>query len=147
MDEIMSSTKCKICEHYLFGIGRCKFCNFQYDDSLPWTSDDWDIFDVDSEVEWSFLQIQYRLKSCGVDCLQVLDWWDNSVIVLIGVRAFPSKVASALGVNEECISSDADIGIMVINLYQEKAMRTLFKDTVNDRDVTVDELLGGEDEL
>lgn len=144
----MDNMKCHICSNYLHGLERCKYCEFEYDESLPWCDDtEWDIFDVDSEVEWSFLQIQYRLKSKGVDCLQVLDWWDNSVIVLIGVVAFPWKVARALGVHEECISSDSDIGIMVINLYKEKAMRTLFKDTVNDEEVTVDELLGGEDEL
>jgi rubredoxin len=96
----MDKMKCHICSNYFHGLGQCKYCEFEYDDSLPWTTDtEWDIFDVDSEVEWSFLQIQYRLKSRGVDCLQVLDWWDNSVIVLIGVRAFPSKVAEALKVH------------------------------------------------
>ena len=119
----MEKMICKICDNYLFGLDRCKYCSFEYRDDLPWTSDDFDIFEIDSDMEWSFLQIQYRLKSKSINCLQVLDWADNNVLVLIGVHGSPCKVAKALRVHEECISSDSDIGIMVINLYQEKAIR------------------------
>ena len=117
--------KCHICSNYLQGIERCKYCSFEFDDGLPWTNDvDFDIMDIVDEVEWSFLQIQYRLKSKGIDVLQVLNWYDDNSIVLTGVRAYPEKVARALGVNQECIVSDSDVGIMVINLFKEKVMRT-----------------------
>ena len=122
---MMDKNRCHICENYLHGIERCKYCSFEYDDNLPWTNDvDWDIFEIDDDVEWSFLQIQYRLKSKGIDVLQVLNWGDDDSIVLTGVRAYPEKVAKALGVNTECIVSDSDVGIMVVNLFKEKVMRT-----------------------
>ena len=108
----------------MHGLKQCKFCVFQYDDSLPWTDDsEWDVLDIDDDAEWSFLQIQYRLKSRGIDCLQVLNWADGDSIVLIGIRAFRDVVAKALGVNEECIEEDGEIGIMVVNLFKEKYLR------------------------
>lgn len=117
--------KCHICANYMQGIERCKYCSFEFDDDLPWTNDvDFDILNIDNDVEWDFLQIQYRLKSKGIDVLQVLSWWDNNILVLIGIRAYADKVAMALGVNRECIVEDLDIGIMVINLFKEKVMRT-----------------------
>ena len=117
--------KCHICSNYLHGIERCKYCSFEYDDNLPWTNDtEFDIFSIDDDVEWSFLQIQYRLKSKGVDVLQVYNWYpDDNCIVLIGVRAYPDRVARALGVHRDCIVSDLDAGIMVVNLYMEKCLR------------------------
>ena len=125
----MDKMKCHICDNYLHGLERCKYCSFEYRDDLPWTNDvEWDIFDIDDDVEWSFLQIQYRLKAKGVDVLQVINWCDGDAIVLIGVHAYPSKVAMALQVSEECISSDLDMGIMVVNLFKEKCLRTYFKD-------------------
>ena len=121
----MDKMKCHICSNYLHGIERCKYCSFEYDDDLPWTNDvDWDIFAIDDDTEWSFLQIQYRLKSKGVDCLSVYNWYpDDNCIVLVGVRGRPDRVADALGVNQECIVSDLDVGIMVVNLYMEKCLR------------------------
>lgn len=120
----MDKMKCHICGNYLHGIDRCKYCSFEYDDNLPWTYDvDWDIFEIDDDVEWSFLQIQYRLKSKGIDCLQVINWFEDNVIILVGVKAFPERVAKALKVHPESIASDSDIGIMVINLFKEKYLR------------------------
>ena len=85
---------------------------------------DWDIFELDDEGEWSFLQIQYRLKDYGIDCLQVLNWFpDDNSIVLMGVRGYPERVAKALGVHMDSIVSDSDVGIMVINLFKEKYLR------------------------
>ena len=117
--------KCHICSNYLHGINRCKYCSFEYDDDLPWTNDtEWDIFSIDDDVEWSFLQIQYRLKSKGIDVLQVWNWCpDDNAIVLVGVRAYPDKVAKALQIHRESIVSDLDVGIMVINLFKEKYLR------------------------
>ena len=141
---IPDPSKCHICENYLHGIGNCKFCHFEYDDSLPWTTDNFDIFSLDDDCEWSFLQIQYRLKSKGINVLQVLNWWGDNPIVLFGVTAHPSKVAKALGVNEDCIVSDLDIGIMIINLFKEKALRTIFRN-VDGEDVSFAELLEGKE--
>lgn len=120
----MDSVKCKICTNYLYGIKRCKFCEFEYNDGLPWTNDiEWDIFDIDDEVEWSFLQIQYRLKSKNIDVLQVINWFDDNVIILIGAKASSRDIADCLQVHEESMVQDQDIGITVINLFKEKWLR------------------------
>ena len=67
----MMTKKCDICSNFLHGIDRCKFCNFEFDESLPWTDDsEWDILNLDfDETEWPHLQLMYRLKAKGIDCL------------------------------------------------------------------------------
>ena len=113
--------KCRSCRNFLWKLNNCKFCSYEHIDN----KNDWDILDLDDEEEWSFLQIQYRLKDKGIDCLQVINWFDGNVVILIGVRAYPEKVARALNVHQAVISDDSDIGIMVINLFQEKYVRGL----------------------
>ena len=117
--------KCHICCNYLHGVERCKYCHFEYDDDLPWTNPcEWDILDIDEDVEWSFLQIQYRLKSKDIDCLQVFNWFEGDAILITGIREIhPDRISHALGVHKECISLDADAGICVINLFMEKYLR------------------------
>lgn len=116
--------KCRVCKHYISEDQGCNKCEFDWSDEYPPVLDDeWDIFNIDDDVEWSFLQIQDRLKYNGIDCLQVLNWYDDNAIVLIGVKAYGDRVAKALGVHEECISEDLDIGIMVVNLFKEKWLR------------------------
>ena len=116
--------KCRVCKHYISEDQGCTKCEFDWSDEYPPVLDDeWDIFNVDDDVEWSFLQIQDRLKYKGIDCLQVLNWYDGNAIVLIGVKAYGERVAKALGVNRECISEDLEIGIMVVNLFKEKWLR------------------------
>lgn len=118
--------KCSTCVNYLQGIDRCKYCNYEYGKTIPLESDqEWDILKLDDEIEWSFLQIQYYLKSKGIDCLQVINWFDDNIVILIGAKAYPEKIARVLKVHKEVISSDGEIGIMVINLYHEKHLRGL----------------------
>ena len=122
---MLNQDKCHNCENYLHGLERCKFCSYQFDDSLAWNDNSkWDIFEIDDEIEWSFLQIQYRLKAHGIDCLEVINWCPNdNVIVIFGVKSYPEKVAEVLGVHRDSIVSDSEIGIMVINLFMEKYFR------------------------
>ena len=133
--------KCRVCDHYINSEDTCEFCDFKWSTEYsPWT-DDWDIINIDDDVEWSFLQIMYRLKAFNVDCLQVFNWFEGDAILITGIREmYPDRIAKALGVHKECISLDADIGICVVNLFMEKALRTFFKD-VNGEDITVAELL------
>ena len=59
--------KCRVCDHYINWEDTCEFCDFKWSTEYsPW-SDDWDIFDIDDDVEWSFLQIQDRLKYHDID--------------------------------------------------------------------------------
>lgn len=116
--------KCRVCENYLRGVDTCKFCHFEWALEYPPTDDyGWDVLDLDDDVEWSFLQIMDRLHYKGIDVLQVINWFDDNVIILIGVKDYADKVARALGVHEDCIVSDLDLGIMVINLFKEKWLR------------------------
>lgn len=129
----MNIEKCKICTNYLHGIERCKYCVFEYDDDLPWTNDiEWDIFEIDDDVEWSFLQIQYRLKSKGIDCTMVLNWLNNNILVILGTKSYHSKIARALGVHEDTITSDSEYGIVIVNLFHEKYIRGLLNEDNGD---------------
>ena len=116
--------KCHICENFYHGIGRCKFCHFDFDEGLPWTDDSqWDIFEMDDDTEWSHLQLQYRLKSKGIDCLSADIWFDNNMAYILGPKADKYRIARALGIHEEVIYDDFERGWFLINLFQEKFLR------------------------
>lgn len=120
--------KCRVCEHFISEQQGCSKCDFEWSTVYPPVLDDeWDILKLDDELEWSFLQIQDRLRFKSIDCLLVINWFDNNVVLLFGVRAFADRVADALGVHRECISEDTDYGIMVVNLFQEKYLRRELK--------------------
>ena len=102
-------------------IDTCKFCHFEPDEF--YTRDDWDILDLDDDVEWSHIQILNRLHSKGLPCLFVDMWSDNNLAWLIGCNVFTWKLAEVLGIHEECIYNHADQAFVVLNLYQEKCIR------------------------
>lgn len=124
--------KCDLCKHREY-IGttdpfrlsdyKCKYCNFEYDEELPYHKDDWNILDLDDDFEWSHLQILYRLHMKKVPCLAVDIWADNNMAVLVGCNAFPSKIASALNIHEDVIYVCGDTTMVIINLYMEKSLR------------------------
>lgn len=116
--------KCKICNKYNFNTDECSLCDFEFSDELYWNNDDeWDILNLDDDYEWSYLQIQYRLKSKNIECLFADMWTDENMAYIIGVMGNKSSVAEALGVHEEVIYDVPDKGIMLINLFQEKYIR------------------------
>ena len=115
--------KCEICNNYTNG--ECKFCNFEY--HRWYHSDDWNILNLDDDYEWSHLQIQYRLKAKNIDCLSADIWWDNNLAYIIGAKAHKEAVADALGVNRECVYDNSEMGLMILNLFQEKFLRGLIK--------------------
>ena len=115
--------KCHICSNYLHGIDRCKYCSFEYDDTLPWTNDEWDILDMDDDAEWSHLQIMYRLKAKGIECLYADIWYKNNLAIIVGAKADSETVAMALGVNPEVVYDAGDLPLLIINLFQEKCLR------------------------
>lgn len=105
----------------MYGLDSCKFCHFEYDEF--YTRDDWDIFELDDDEEWSHLQVLKRLHSKNLPCLFVDMWTDNNMLVLIGCNVFSNKLAEVLGVHEECIYNESDQAFVIINLYQEKCLR------------------------
>lgn len=128
----MMRNKCRMCKHYVFDPTKaysdtdyciCEYCNFEYDEDLPYDDDNWDIFELDDDFEWSHLQILDRLDRKGVPCIAVDIWTDNNLAILIGCTAFQYKIASALNIHEEVIYIIGDTTMVVINLYMEKCLR------------------------
>ena len=117
-------SKCEICKKYDFNKEECGECEFEYDSGLYWNNDDeWDIFSMDDDYEWSHLQLQYRLKSKNIECLSADIWFDNNMAYVLSPKASKGKVAEALGVHEECVYDDFEKGWMLINLFMEKYLR------------------------
>lgn len=118
--DIKRNERCNYCNNYMVNIDRCKFCNFEADEW--YTRDDWDILNLDDDIEWSHLQILYRLLSKGLPCLFV-NMWNDDIVYLSGCNVFPSKIAKVLNIHQECIYNESDQAFMIINLYQEKCIR------------------------
>lgn len=132
MFSVNKNEKCNYCKNYLDNIDKCKFCQFEYDEF--YTRDDWDILDLDCDMEWTHLQILYRLHSKGLPCLFVDIWSDNNLAILLGCNVFTSKIADVLGVHEECIYNWSDQSMIIINLYMEKDIRKKEKESVSCED-------------
>ena len=124
--------KCRICENYLVGLDTCKFCSFELcDDYPPCNDDEFDILDLNDDVEWSHLQILDRLHSKGLSCSFADIWSDNNIAMLLGCNVFTSKIAEVLGVHEESIYNWTDQAMIIINLYQERCVRENEKEKDN----------------
>ena len=116
--------KCRICDNYLAGADTCKFCHFEWARDYPPTDDvEWDILNLDDNIEWTHLQILDRLHYKGIECLMTDIWYDSNLAYLIGVHADTDKVARALGVHKEIIFNDIEHGWMILNLFMEKYLR------------------------
>lgn len=113
--------KCEYCANYLEGIDSCKFCHFEYDNF--YTRDNWNILDLDDNIEWSHLQILNRLHAKGLPCSFADIWVDNNIVLLLGCNVFTYKIAEVLGVHEECVYNWSDQAMIIINTFQEKCIR------------------------
>ena len=114
--------KCRFCKNYLYGVDRCKFCHFEYEDEY-YTRDDFDVLNLDEDYEWIHLQILNRFHALNLPCSFADIWSDNNIIILLGCNVFTSKIAEVLGVHEECIYNWSDQAMVVINTYMEKCIR------------------------
>ena len=85
---------------------------------------EWDIFDLDDDVEWSHLQIMNRLKVKGIECV-FADMWHDDMAFILGCNAKSSDVASALGLHEDAVYNDFEHCMILLNLFQEKYLRGL----------------------
>ena len=74
-------------------------------------------------MEWSHLQLQYRLQTKNIECLFADIWSDNNIAFIIGCKANSSRVANALNIHEEAIYDDFEHSFMIINLFMEKYLR------------------------
>lgn len=116
--------RCSYCENYLSKLDRCKFCHFEKDkDYNPFLVDDWDIMDLDNDVEWGHIQILKRLNSNGVECIGADIWFDKNMAYLMGCFADTDKIARVLGLHKESVYGNLDNGLVLLNLYQEKDLR------------------------
>ena len=116
--------KCKFCKNYMCGIDGCKFCHFEFDEEYtPYKSDDWDILNLDENGDWEHNQIRDRLHLKGIDCYHA-DIWVNDMAYLIGCNANTSELARVLNMHEEAIYNQYEQGFVILNLYQEKQLRS-----------------------
>lgn len=113
--------KCSFCANYLSELDRCKFCSFEYEER--YSGDDWDILELDDDIEWSHKQILNRLHSKGIDCISADIWFDNDCAFLLGCFAYTDKVARALNLHNESVYGNLDNGLVILNLYKEKQLR------------------------
>lgn len=112
-----------MCENYISGIDRCKYCEFKWNEE--YTKDDWDIFKLDDEYEWSHRQIMYRLHAKGVECILADIYCDENIAYLIGCYESASKIANALNIHEDTVYNGSDNGLVIINLFYEKYLRSI----------------------
>ena len=119
----MVLNRCRVCKNLNPNTEKCNFCNFEYNEIFKLESDDWDIFGLDDELEWSHLQIMYRLKAEGIECLSADIWFDENLAIVIGADASKGDVASALNVNEKVVYDLGVKPLYIINLFEEKYLR------------------------
>lgn len=113
------------------GLDTCQFCDFEWKDDEPWCRDDWDIFKLNDDYEWSHIQLMHRLNYKGIQHFWADMWTDDNLAIIVGVVAFKHKVAEALNIHEECIYDWSDHSIMIINLYQERMIREKGKSAIS----------------
>ena len=82
---------------------------------------------MDINYEWTHLQIMYRLKAKGFDCLSADIWGNDEIAYILGCSASKDEIASALGVHKETVYSDYERGWIIINLFQEKYLRGMLE--------------------
>ena len=119
-----SMERCRVCDNYLRGAETCKYCQFEWAVDYPPTSDgEWDILDLDDNIEWSHLQIIDRLYAKGIECLSADIWYENNLAYIIGAKASRERVAEVLGVHDEVVYEQPELCLMILNLFQEKYLR------------------------
>lgn len=115
--------KCRICKNFDYGSESCGNCDFIMVDEYDPTNDDWDILNLDPELDWEHFQIMGRLYSKNIECLSADISYDDNTAIIIGCTSHTSKVASALNIHQECIYEFNDGMLLVLNLYHEKCLR------------------------
>lgn len=116
--------KCRFCKNFDYGSESCGNCDFIVADEYDPSNDDWDILNLDSELDWEHFQIMGRLYSKGIECLFADISYDDNTAVLIGCNSYSTrKVASALNIHQECIYVFNEGMLLVLNLFEEKCLR------------------------
>ena len=113
--------KCRICKNFDYGSESCGNCDFMVADEYDPNNDDWDILNLDSELDWEHFQIMNRLYSKNIECLFADISYDNNIAIIIGCTHI-GKVASALNIHQECIYEFNDGMLLVLNLLEEKCL-------------------------
>lgn len=116
-------SRCGFCKNYNYHSKECNFCSFEYEEAFHLESDDWSIFGLDDDLEWSHLQIMYRLKAKGIECLSADIWFDENLAIVIGADASAVDVANALNVSEKVVYDVGLKPLYIINLFEEKYLR------------------------
>ena len=112
--------KCENCNNYIKKLDTCKFCHFEEKET---EESDWDILNIDETKEWGHIQILDRLHSRNIDCFKADMWSGDNMALLYNCKASEDRVAQILKIHEECIYTDYENSIMILNLFQEKEIR------------------------
>lgn len=118
---------CKFCKKYNEETDECQVCQYDIDEAKLFAKDDWDILNLDDDVEWSHIQILNRLHQKGVDCTFCDIWTNSDIAFLVGCNERDFRIARALNIHEEVIYNDFDHCFVILNLFQEKYLRGWFK--------------------
>lgn len=121
----MRLVKCDYCKHYMNKSVVCKFCKFEYCEEFQVYDKDWDIFTLDDDIEWSHLQIMYRLNAFDIECLFADIWGNNNLAFIFGCNEKTNRIANVLNLHEECVYNDYEHNLIILNLFQEKYLRGL----------------------
>lgn len=118
------NSKCGYCKNYINE--NCKYCDFEYFEDFNLLDDDWDILELDDDVEFTHKQIKYRLNSHNIPCFHV-DVWNDDMCYIIGCNAYTDDIANVLNIHHDCIYNDFEYDLVIINLFQEKYLRGLLE--------------------
>ena len=112
---------CKFCKNYIIEEDMCDFCQFEYKHASV-LLDNWSIFglDADGESEWAHIQILDRLHEKGIECLFADIWYNENIAFIIGAKADADDIAKALNLHKECVYTEFEHGMVILNLFQEK---------------------------
>lgn len=85
--------------------------------------DNFDILNLNDDVEWSHIQLFHHLWDNGIKCLYCDMYTDDNLAIIVGCNALDNELSRVLGVHKDCIYRFDELGLIVLNLYQEKCLR------------------------
>jgi len=120
---------CKFCKYFNEEEEVCFNCiGYELDEKKFFQQNDFDIFNLDDDVEWSHIQIMEQLKNNGIECTFVDMFTNNNMAWILGCNERDSKIANVLNIHKECIYNDYEHCVVFLNLFQEKYLRGMLND-------------------
>ena len=77
------------------------------------------ILNLNDDVEWSHIQLQNHLWDNNIQCLYCDMYTNDNLAILVGCNVLDYELSRVLGVHKDCIYRFDELGLIVLNLYQE----------------------------